>query len=469
MTNILPEKSENHEVESTVSHFFKEFKIGTLLNRANVKKTRGVSPVVLFQFLFTLVFTSKSGNQAILSSKAPEEISVYTVNRFMNAKTFNWRKFLILLSESIIVKRLLSLVESDSERVLIIDDSTYSRNRSKKVELLAKVYDHSTGTFMRGFRMLTLGWSDGISFIPLAHTLLSSEKKQARLMEANDQLDKRTVGYKRRVEAQQKATKALFDLLDSINPRTLQAKTVLFDSWFAYPKTIKQVVTDYPLQVICMLKPTRTTYGYNGQKYNLKDLYRVLKKKRGRAKIKASVVVSLGLNDNNEDIQAKIIFVRDNRRGKKNWLALLSTDVDLPDEEIIRLYGKRWQIETFFKYSKSYLKLSNEFSARDYDNMVAHTAVVFTRYMMFALISREEKDPRTIGELFYLCCDEMENIRFAQSLFLVMACLKETLMNELVLSEQHVQDLLDTIFDSLPELFKPFLKENQLNQISKAA
>ncbi|WP_459783934.1 transposase, partial [Alkalibacterium sp. s-m-22] len=81
-------------------------------------------------------------------------------------------------------------------------------------------------------------------------------------------------------------------------------------------------------------------------------LYRVLKKKRGRAKIKASVVVSLGLNDNNEDIQAKIIFVRDNRRGKKNWLALLSTDVDLPDEEIIRLYGKRWQIETFFKYSK---------------------------------------------------------------------------------------------------------------------
>ncbi|SDJ64479.1 hypothetical protein SAMN04488098_1001147, partial [Alkalibacterium thalassium] len=75
MTNILPEKSENHEVESTVSHFFKEFKIGTLLNRANVKKTRGVSPVVLFQFLFTLVFTSKSGNQAILSSKAPEEIS----------------------------------------------------------------------------------------------------------------------------------------------------------------------------------------------------------------------------------------------------------------------------------------------------------------------------------------------------------------------------------------------------------
>ncbi|GAB2320069.1 hypothetical protein IRB23SM22_23360 [Alkalibacterium sp. s-m-22] len=38
MTNILPEKSENHEVESTVSHFFKEFKIGTLLNRANVKK-----------------------------------------------------------------------------------------------------------------------------------------------------------------------------------------------------------------------------------------------------------------------------------------------------------------------------------------------------------------------------------------------------------------------------------------------
>jgi len=35
------------------------------------------------------------------------------------------------------------------------------------------------------------------------------------------------------------------------------------------------------------------------------------------------------------------------------WLALLTTDTDLPEEEVIRIYGKRWNIEVFFKRSSS--------------------------------------------------------------------------------------------------------------------
>lgn len=49
------------------------------------------------------------------------------------------------------------LTSVDREKVLIFDDSLYSRNRSKAVELLAKVYDHVEHKYVRGFRMLTLG------------------------------------------------------------------------------------------------------------------------------------------------------------------------------------------------------------------------------------------------------------------------------------------------------------------------
>lgn len=35
-----------------------------------------------------------------------------------------------------------------------------------------------------------------------------------------------------------------------------------------------------------------------------------------------------------------------------------------------------------------------------YDAMTAHTAVVFTRYMMLSLESRESKDEWSLGELF---------------------------------------------------------------------
>ena len=62
--------------------------------------------------------------------------------------------------------------------VLIIDDSMFERNRSKKVELLAKVYDHAKHKYRFGFRMLTLGWSDGSTFLPVNSILLSTENKK---------------------------------------------------------------------------------------------------------------------------------------------------------------------------------------------------------------------------------------------------------------------------------------------------
>jgi hypothetical protein len=61
-------------------------------------------------------------------------------------------------------------------RVFIVDDSVYSRNRSKTLELLARVHEHTTGKFIKGFSMLTLGWSDGFGFVPLDFNLLSSRK-----------------------------------------------------------------------------------------------------------------------------------------------------------------------------------------------------------------------------------------------------------------------------------------------------
>lgn len=66
-----------------------------------------------------------------------------------------------------------------------------------------------------------------------------------------------------------------------------------------------------------------------------------MKKKRGKAKILSSVIVGIGHNDDSNEINAKIVFVRDRNRSRK-WLALISTDISLSDDEIIRICGKRW-------------------------------------------------------------------------------------------------------------------------------
>ena len=93
-----------------------------------------------------------------------------------------------------VVGRFEKLTSAQRIRVFIVDDSVMDRERSKKVELLARVFDHVSGRFVRGYNLLTLGWSDGYSFAPLDFTLMSSAKANNRLCEMREDLDKRSVG-----------------------------------------------------------------------------------------------------------------------------------------------------------------------------------------------------------------------------------------------------------------------------------
>jgi len=105
---------------------------------------------------------------------------------------------------------------------------------------------------------------------------------------------------------------------------------------------------------------------------------------------------------------------------KRGWVALLSTDMALDDSEIIRLYGKRWDIEVFFKVCKSALSLEKGIQVRNYDAIVAYTTIVFTRYIMLSLHARLSQDMRSWGDLLFQCYSEMIDISFRLSLSLLL-------------------------------------------------
>ena len=88
----------------------------------------------------------------------------------------------------------------------------------------------------------------------------------------------------------------------------------------------------------------------------------------------------------------------------------------LSNEDIVRIYGKRWDIEVFFKMAKQHLKLAKEIQCRDFDALIAHTTIVFMRYMFLAYQSRMQTDYKTFGELFNACCDEVKDISFIEAL-----------------------------------------------------
>ncbi len=58
-------------------------------------------------------------------------------------------------------------------------------------------------------------------------------------------------------------------------------------------------------------------YTYGNRKLNLKSLYALLKKKRGKAKVKASVIVEIVEDSQATPIKAKIVFVKDRNKPKK--------------------------------------------------------------------------------------------------------------------------------------------------------
>ena len=410
--------------------------------------------MVVMRFIFSLVFTGKNLFRYLQTAESVSEIGKDTVYRFLNSTTANWRKFLHLLSAAVIKEQIRPLTSDKTPKVFIVDDSLYNRNRSKKVELLARVHDHNENRFLCGFRLLTLGWSDGTTCLPVSFSLLSSTNEKNRLFPMRDDIDKRTNGFKRRCESVNKSTQVLVELVAQAKAAGIAAEYLLFDSWFSFPATIIRLLEE-KVHVICMLKAMKTTYGYQGFQITLNELYKSLRKKTGRAKILASCVVTLGSTADGTAIMAKIVFVRD--RSSRNWLALLSTDVHLADEEIIKLYKRRWEIEVFFKMTKSFLKLAKEFQGRSYDALVAHTTIVFTRYIMLAVSQRMTKDPRTLGILFHAGCDELRQVSFAEALTMLLEIFQQILKEIPRSIAGPIHALLDLFVAGIPAMIQRML------------
>lgn len=447
--------TQNYQIDKmmndSITTFSKKYGISKILKSCNAYKSKGFTVIHLFMYMLSLAFTNRSIYMNFLTGNHKEPFKKDTIYRFLNSQKINWIKFTSILAAKISNESIIPLTDNSRENVLIIDDTTFERPTAKKVELLSKVFDHSTQRYKRGFRLLTLGWSDGNTFLPIAGRLLASTNKKNIYQPAFKSIDKRTLGFKRRKQAQTKATEVMIDMLKQAKKAGIQANHVLFDTWFCSPSTIL-AVKDCDFDVVAMTKKSsKIHYLYQEKKQSVKDIYKSCKKRRGRSKYLLSVEITVEKDGNSTP--AKLVFVR-NRSKKKDWLVLISTDITLTENEIIKLYGKRWDIEVFFKVCKSYLKLGKECRSLSYDAMTAHVAIVFTRYMMLSLERRQNEDPRSLGELFYLTCDELADITFETALLIIMEILIQAIKDNLFLTKKQISKFLNAFVELLPKFIK---------------
>ena len=380
---------QNDSFENTQNAFYqavKTLQITKLLHMSNVRKSCGKPVGKVFQFLVLLVFQGENLFR-FLNSKHVAQAGAQknTFYRFMDEPSYNWKRFLLLLAAKVI-NALRPLTNTGRVKVFILDDSTIPRNRSKKVELLARIFDHVSHKFVKGFTLLTLGWSDGYSFIPLTFNLLSSAKKSNRYQEISASIDHRTNGYKARLESMLHKPDAALRLIKSALDIGISADYVLMDTWFTTEPFIKSI-QDLGLVVIGMVKQLNQSYIFHGKTYKLAQLQKSAPYKSAKECFGSLVVYT-----KNHHIPVKIVFVR-NRNKRSECFDILSTDIELTNAGIGRVYCNRWSIEVFFKASKSLFKLGKEFQSRSYNANICHTTIVFTRYILLEWIRRNEHDP----------------------------------------------------------------------------
>ncbi|MHB1421296.1 MAG: IS4 family transposase [Bacillota bacterium] len=447
---MVQQTAPSEKIESNFNRLFRTLKISQTLHACGIRKFCGISVVDVFGLLFSLVFLGKSLNRQLDSERGKSMPGKDTYYRFLNNSRYCWRKVLLMIAARVIGE-FQNLTSSKRVKVLILDDSILSRNRSKKAELLARVFDHSKGVFVKGYTLLTLGWSDGFSFVPVDFALLSSANDANRLVGNDENIDKRTSGHKRRKEAVEKKPQVASKLLDNALATGISADYVLMDTWFTNEPMISSVL-DKGLHVIGMVKELKQRYTRNGEAYSLSQLRSLFESKLG-----SEIIGSINVQTKT-GIPVKLVFIQ-NRNNHKEWLAVLSTDISLEAQEIVRIYGMRWDIEVFFKSTKSLLKLGSEFQGQSFDMRISHTTIVFIRYMLLEWERRHHIDDRTLGGLFFFFSDEVRDIDLKSALRSLMQFFMEV---KKLISPKKAKDTLCQLNDwiaSQPSYIKTLLAE----------
>jgi hypothetical protein len=376
-----------------------ELGIRTLLHQSGIEKEKGFSTVTLL-FALIVLPVIKQSLSALWSGKFFENLLLAhkdTYYRFLNHPCFNWRKLALLLACR-------EIARTDhtpfNEKTIIADDSLLGKT-GEKMELVSYHHDHTTNRSKLGYQMLQVGYHNGTRFYPLDlgfHTSKNRPNDQFR------EMDKRTNGWKRRMETFEKKTDLLVRMIQRCWQNGISARFVLFDSWFASDKVISQILS-IGYGVICRLKRSKTRYTYAEQRMTLSELWHNVARHElrwvGSWQIRAALLdVELPLSG-----RVSLVFVR---WSKKKWHAFLCTEADMEIAEILDYYSRRWAIECYFRDCKQLLGLGKG-QSETFDDVVAWASIVMIRYLILLYILAKRQLTGPIGPLFQeLARDHLE-------------------------------------------------------------
>ncbi len=438
--------------------------ISRLLRQSGFSKRSGADILTMFMVFIKSIFCgacSLHDRYSLKDVKTPD-CSYYALMRFISNSKHNWSLLMLLIAKTA-VSLISALNDKGHVYTLCVDDTVIERPRGKKIEGLSRTYNHVIGKTVKGYANLLITWTDGITNIPVASELMSSRKDDCIIRSHNKRIDKRCAGAKRRANSVMRKPNLLIKLCKGILNKGIKAEYVLMDTWF-YSDSLVASLKEISLDSICMIKKNlKFAFVGESRKHNLKYILSTLSQRNHTSEIISSVIVQTESGQ-----RVKLVFVR-NRNNRKEFITLLSSNIQLSADEIVELYSRRWSIECCFKAAKQYLGLNTECFARDYDSICALNRIAYIRFTVLEIIRRHEDDLRSHGQLFRDSCQAMRTISFIEALETLSVCftslidaldkagyiVKGKLKDAYKLAEEIIEKWYDSISDFLRKLLKP--------------
>jgi hypothetical protein len=210
------------------------------------------------------------------------------------------------------------LINNSSDAYLIVDDSVQNKQYSKSIELVKKQYSGAVGGLVRGIGVVNWVHSDGAEHYPIDYRIYdpSSDGKTK-----NDHFKQM--------------------LINAVADKRIQAKTVLFDSWYAAWDNLK-LVHALQLRFYTTLKINRLV------SLNAEEGYIPLHDIDWTAqRLKNGVIVKLKKVPFNVKL-FKLVA----KNGDIDWLITNALDDNLTVHVAQQANDVRWQIEQFHREIK---------------------------------------------------------------------------------------------------------------------
>jgi hypothetical protein len=405
----------NDKLKNPIYKTMQLLNLKTILTKSNFTKKEGVAVhMVMLHFVYMLVMNKKISTFIQQSNDSLKKDVYY---RLLSNSTYNWRS-LLTLSTAKILSKLHKIQDAKTIKVLILDDTVEDKVGKNVEGSCDKLWSNKEKRTIRGINVVSLNYSDGFSNFMLDFAIAINKHARVAIEDFTNKVDQRTNAHKRRLETMKGKSQIAIDMVKRAVNNGIYADYLLVDSWYSKPVFIKEM-NELGLKVISRIANNNKIWNFIGKEKTLEAIYnkhKALKTAKPGTygkKIKYnyfSVIV-----EHKNAGKLKVVFIKT----KDKLIPIVSTDLEINDEEIIETYKRRWDIEQGYKELRQHFGFGKE-ENRIYEALIARITLSFFTYNIVSYINRIANEPQTIGGLFKDLECELHTLAIAMQTFILI-------------------------------------------------